>query len=75
MKILSQNLVPLDMAALSLLQESERGLERMMSQTTLLSLVHYPTKKFEYRNQIETIHIIINGMAIAPNSKNSKGFN
>ena len=47
MKILSQTFVPLDMAALSLLQESERGLERMMSQTTLLSLVHSPTKKFK----------------------------
>ncbi len=32
----------------------------MTSQITLLlELVHYPTKKFEYRNQIETIHIII----------------
>jgi hypothetical protein len=30
----------------------------MMSQITLLQLVHYPTKKFEYRNLIETIHII-----------------
>ena len=36
----------------------------MTSQITLLvlELVHYPTKKFEYRNQIETIHIIIKYM-------------
>ena len=32
------------------------------SQITLLELVHYPTKKFEYRNQIETIDIIIKYM-------------
>ena len=34
----------------------------MTSQITLLELVHYPTKKFEYRNQIEIIHIIIKYM-------------
>ena len=31
----------------------------MTSQITLLQLVHYPTKKFKYRNLIETIYIII----------------
>ena len=34
----------------------------MTSRITLLQLVHYPTKKFEYRNLIETIHIIIKYM-------------
>ena len=31
----------------------------MTSQIILLSLVHCPTEKFENRNLIETIHIII----------------
>jgi hypothetical protein len=33
----------------------------MTSHITLLELESYPTKKFEYRNQIETTHIIIKG--------------
>ena len=34
----------------------------MTSQITLLQLVHYPDKKFEYRNLIETIDMKIKYM-------------
>ena len=48
MNILSQTLVPLEMAIMLWLQESEGGLESsMMKQTTLLYLVHNPTQKFK----------------------------
>ena len=64
LKALSQTFILLVIASISLLlQKSEWWRMEMTSQiTTLLELVHYPTKKFEYRNQMETIHIIIKYM-------------
>jgi hypothetical protein len=62
-RTLSQTLIPLVIASISLLlQKLEWWRMEMTSKIALLELVHYPTKKFEYRNQIETIHIIIKYM-------------
>ena len=63
LKMLLQTIIPLIITSIwSLLQKSKLGLlmKMMMSQSTLLELVHYSTKKFKYGNLIEIIHIVIN---------------
>ena len=62
MKIFSQTLIPLDMAGvLSLLQESEWGLERMMNQTTLGAKIPIVAKFYKKCAKINKgqVHLIL----------------